>query len=119
VTTFLAIRLFCAEREAKTMEQKFFLHGEIDLASADGVLDAVLRFADRHPGHVVVDCTDVTFIDATGLSVLLRARGELARQNRDLRLEHPSPILIQMVGLFDLRELLEPITRTAADTPTP
>lgn len=50
------------------------LKGELDLASADE-LDAVIRDAEETDiGWIVVDLSDVSFIDSTGLSVLLNAK---------------------------------------------
>ena len=47
--------------------------GEIDLSTA-GKLDAEIRHAeDTVIGQIVVDMTDLSFVDSTGLSVLLRA----------------------------------------------
>ena len=50
--------------------------GDIDLASADTLLDAALS-ADRRPGDLVLDCADVTLIDSTGIQALLRLRDAL------------------------------------------
>jgi anti-sigma B factor antagonist len=55
------------------------LTGELDLYNAPAVRDAlfaVVADADR----VVVDMTDVSFVDSTALGVLIEARGRL--QNR-------------------------------------
>jgi anti-sigma B factor antagonist len=50
------------------------LAGELDLASADH-LDAVIRDAEETDiGSIVVDLSEVSFIDSTGLSVLLNAK---------------------------------------------
>jgi anti-sigma B factor antagonist len=50
------------------------LCGDLDLASADE-LDAVIRDAEETDiGWIVVDLSDVSFIDSTGLSVLLHAK---------------------------------------------
>jgi anti-sigma B factor antagonist len=50
------------------------LSGEIHLASADQ-LDAVIRDAEETDiGWIVVDLSDVSFIDSTGLGVLLNAK---------------------------------------------
>ena len=50
------------------------LSGELDLASVDQ-LDAALRDAEETDvGWIVVDLSDVSFIDSTGLAVLLRAK---------------------------------------------
>jgi anti-sigma B factor antagonist len=50
------------------------LSGELDLASADE-LDAAIRDAEETDiGWIVADLSDVSFIDSTGLSVLLNAK---------------------------------------------
>jgi anti-sigma B factor antagonist len=47
--------------------------GEIDLSMADD-LDAAIRAAeDTQMGQIVVDMSDLAFLDSTGLSVLLKA----------------------------------------------
>ena len=50
------------------------LSGEMDLSTV-GELDAAIRNAEHTViGQIVVDMTDLSFVDSTGLSVLLRAR---------------------------------------------
>jgi anti-sigma B factor antagonist len=50
------------------------LSGELDLASVDA-LDAAIRDAEEADiGWIVVDLSDVSFIDSTGLCVLLHAK---------------------------------------------
>ncbi|HSD23517.1 MAG TPA: STAS domain-containing protein [Solirubrobacterales bacterium] len=48
--------------------------GEIDLSTADD-LDGAIRDAedDREIGRIVVDLSDLAFLDSSGLSVLLKA----------------------------------------------
>jgi anti-anti-sigma factor len=48
------------------------LYGELDLASADRLEDAI-REAERGGLRIVIDLSDLQFIDSTGLSVLVRA----------------------------------------------
>jgi anti-sigma B factor antagonist len=50
------------------------LTGELDLASADE-LDARIRDVEETDiGQIILDLSEVTFIDSTGLSVLLDAK---------------------------------------------
>lgn len=48
--------------------------GEIDLATAVQLRDAGLDALGVEPTHVVVDMSDVTFMDSTGLGVLVLLR---------------------------------------------
>jgi len=48
-------------------------HGELDIAGVKTALEAVVA-ADRAGGPVLIDLGDLTFIDATGLRVLIVAQ---------------------------------------------
>jgi anti-anti-sigma factor len=91
---------------------RFFVRGEIDTANADGLIRTLRRIAGQAPGEVVVDCTDLTFIGA-GIRALVLVHSELAQQNRDLRLVHPSPLLTRLLQILDLAYLTRPIPVTA------
>ena len=56
------------------------LAGELDLYNAHAVRDELLAAAARSPDRLVVDLADVTFIDSTGLGVLIEARTRLANR---------------------------------------
>src|SRR4051812_2055422 len=56
------------------------LGGELDLYNAAVVREALADVAERKPARVVVDLSEVDFIDSTALGVLIEARTKL--QNR-------------------------------------
>ena len=56
------------------------LTGELDLYNAHLVRDALLGAAERSPERLVVDLAEVTFIDSTGLGVLVETRTRLANR---------------------------------------
>ena len=66
-----------AERDGAVVVE---LAGELDLYNAHAVRDALLGEAEKRPQRLVVDLSRVTFIDSTGLGVLIEARTKL--QNR-------------------------------------
>ena len=50
------------------------LRGDLDLAAAPLFTDAVASYRVRHPGrHVVIDTSELHFIDVSGLRALQRA----------------------------------------------
>jgi anti-anti-sigma factor len=55
------------------------LSGEIDMASAEGVAEA-LRPLIEAGGPVTIDLSKVTFMDSTGLHVLLEAAKQLGER---------------------------------------
>jgi anti-sigma B factor antagonist len=51
--------------------------GEIDLATAPGLTDSLIDAIDAGAKCVIVDLTEVGFVDSTGLGVLLSAQRRL------------------------------------------
>jgi anti-sigma B factor antagonist len=56
------------------------LKGELDLYNAHAVRDELFSVAARGPERVVIDLSAVTFIDSTGLGVLIEARTRLTNR---------------------------------------
>ena len=106
-------KVACARSRATRRHAKdtarFVLQGEIDVANAGALLVSLRRVAGRHAGEVVVDCAELTFIDAAGIGALIKVHRELAQRGRSVRLCHPSPLLTRMLQALDLTHLLAPI----------
>jgi len=67
-------------------DYRLLLSGEVDLAAARALLHDLQRSIDCSRANVVVDCADVTFIDSTGMYVILQARRALERQGRQMHI---------------------------------
>ena len=76
------------------------LHGELDTATADGVADAGVEIAGS---TVVVDMSELTFMDSTGITALAIARNRILAANEDqLVVTRPTGIVrraLEVVGL--------------------
>jgi anti-anti-sigma factor len=66
------------------------LAGELDLYNANQVRDALLQQADARPERLVVDLSDVRFVDSTTLGVLIEARARMS-DGRTFLLAAPGP----------------------------
>jgi anti-sigma B factor antagonist len=53
------------------------LAGELDLYNAHQVREALLAATDENPPRLVVDLSDVEFVDSTALGVLVEARSRM------------------------------------------
>jgi anti-anti-sigma factor len=86
------------------------LRGEIDIAAA-GELEAALDAAIRESaGAFVIDLTEVEFLDSSGLSVLMRSRALLGREDRPFAVVCPPGgvrRLLDLTGTTDLLILYE------------
>src|ERR1700744_657903 len=83
----------------------FGVQGEIDLATAPMLRELLLEVLERQTGPVVIDLSQVPFMDSTGVHVLLDTLRWLQPQNRPLALvcheEGQVHRLLAMVGLPD------------------
>ena len=76
------------------------LRGELDMGSADGLADALVEVAGP---TVVVDLSDLTFLDSAGISALVVARNRILTNGRgQLVVTRPAEIVrkaLDIVGL--------------------
>ena len=83
--------------------------GEIDLANAGAVEDEVLAAVDNTATHVIMDLTDLMYIDSSGLRILfmLAGRLEVLQVRMQVVAPHGTPIhrVIELSGLDALVEL--------------
>ena len=79
------------------------LAGEIDISTADGIADTLCAV----PGStVVVDLSDVTFMDSSGIAELMRARQARAASGHDLIIRGASKIVRKTFLVLGLEEML-------------
>ena len=75
------------------------------MATLDAFEPALERAADA-AGDLVVDLSELTFIDVAGMHALARAAERMSRTGRRLRVCHPSPQLRRLLRLVELGHLL-------------
>jgi anti-anti-sigma factor len=80
------------------------ISGEIDIATSRAMGDALA--AGRGPAHLEVDMSAVTFMDASGIGVLLAARQRAVDGGGSLTLRAPSSAVRRVTGILGLDELL-------------
>lgn len=77
--------------------------GEVDIASAPQMLDAILCAAFTYDkGQVVVDLGGVTFMDSTGLGALREAHRHLVADGTRLSVRNPPPLLQKVLRVTGL-----------------
>ena len=75
------------------------LRGELDMATAGGLADWLTCIAGS---TVVVDLTELTFMDSSGITALVIARNRMAEDGNELILTRPQPIVrraLEVTGL--------------------
>ncbi|MFI6262351.1 STAS domain-containing protein [Micromonospora sp. NPDC051006] len=81
--------------------------GEVDMATAD-TLDAALADALSRPGtrELVVDLTEVRFLDSSGVRVLVGAAATARRDGVAFRVTDPQPIVARVLRITSVGALL-------------
>jgi anti-sigma B factor antagonist len=82
------------------------VYGEVDIHSAPrlhALLGEVETGLDGSP-HIVVDLSEVTFMDSTGLGVLIRGRNEMRERRRDLRIVAGEGAVTRLLNVTRLDE---------------
>jgi anti-sigma B factor antagonist len=76
--------------------------GEVDIASVPALQPTVQRLIEQRPDRVVIDLTDVVFMDSSGIALLLA----LAAQVDSVELANPSSIVRRVIELAGLSTAL-------------
>jgi anti-anti-sigma factor len=75
-----------SRRHAARRFAPFRLRGELDLATADEVRVQLWAYAATTEGEMVCDCRDLTFLDSSGIAMIIAVDDELRLRDRRLRL---------------------------------
>lgn len=87
--------------------------GEVDLATVPELERAVKSVLEDGTANLVIDLGDTSFMDSTGLRVLIMADREFKGADRDLAiLVKPGPIS-RLIDVSGMQELLRVIEDTA------
>lgn len=81
----------------------FKLRGSLDLATSPTVRAALMDATEKGKRHIVVDLTQLEFLDSTGLGALIGAHRRATEHNGSFRLivsEGPIARLLNITGLI-------------------
>jgi anti-sigma B factor antagonist len=93
------------------------LSGELDMATAPELAQALLPLLDGGSGEVTVDISALSFIDSSGLAVLVSSQRSLQEQGRHLTLRGARPHAMKVFEIAGLLELLNVEASTAESSP--
>ena len=79
--------------------------GEIDLSVCDELQSVVDDALAQYP-TVLVDLAECTYMDSSGLRVLIGAVGAATKAGRSVTAVHPTPEVRRVMALADVAEIL-------------
>lgn len=80
--------------------------GEIDIATAPEIVDVARRCLDRGHREVVIDASQITFMDSQGLRALITAEQTVRMAGGSLRVRRPSRQVRRLLELSQIHELI-------------
>jgi len=104
--------------EVNTSDEATVIHvrGEIDMATAGRLRDVI----EPHMGPeqtIILDLSEVEFMDSSCLNVLLQARGQLTENGGSLILRNPSRAAHRVLTIGGATDLLEADARDHPSDP--
>lgn len=82
------------------------LPAEVDLVVAGGLRDELLSSLNRDGAHLVVDATEVTFIDSSGINALVRARERAERLGGSIHVVTTSRPVLRVLEVTQLDHVM-------------
>jgi anti-sigma B factor antagonist len=83
------------------------LSGELDMLAAPQLSDTLSELLDAGHKHIVVDLTDLVFVDSSGLSALLGAHQDAQTRGATLVLQSPNERIVRLVNITGLGDVFE------------
>lgn len=84
--------------------------GEIDLYTAPALRESLIR-AGESSSRIVIDLTEVTFLDSTGLGVMLGALGRARTAERSVALVGPTDMVKRVLRITRLDQVFPTYAR--------
>ncbi len=98
------LRVDVTERDGWSVLQ---VGGEIDVATAPRLREQLLKVVNDQRFQIVVDLTDVDFIDSTGLGVLIGALKRVRTHGGNLALVCTEPRILKVFEITGLDQVFQ------------
>lgn len=86
--------------------QKLEVQGEIDVANADVLRTNIVEALNLKPSEVIINMADVSYIDSTGIGVLVGGAHSAQEAGAVLKVQNPQPSVKRVFTLLGVDEKL-------------
>jgi anti-anti-sigma factor len=88
-------------------ERRYPVSGDVDLDTAPDLEAQLLVLVNATDDDLVLDCTDLRFIDSTGIHAVTRTQRLIELQGRQLRVENLTGMARRTFEILGLIETME------------
>lgn len=97
----------------RRLDEVLALRGDLDIAGATDVRKRLLVLEPALGGRLVVDLSELTFLDSSGIRLILQAREHALARGADFVLMPGPEHVMRVLELVGLDDQLETLTSTA------
>lgn len=91
------------------------LQGEIDIANAAEVHEQLLALLSDRPPGLIVDLSDVTYLDSRGVHVMIEIAERMLVRHQHLRIVAPDATMVRRILLLTHLDAIVPLDQTVDD----
>ena len=84
---------------------KIRVSGEVDVATAGELRSLLADLFLEKQADIVLDMRDLSYIDSTGLGVLIGAYGRMQESGHGIRVEHPRENIAKLLRITSLDKI--------------
>ena len=92
--------------ELSDAEAILHVSGEVDIVAAPELRDAMARAFDYGAVRLVLDCSDLTFMDSSGLGALVEAHARAQKEDRAFVLRNLNDSIMKLLETTGLHVVL-------------
>lgn len=81
------------------------LYGEVDIYNADSLKNELQSLIAEKSADIVLDCTNLKYIDSTGLGVLVNALKKVEETENSIRIVNLKPYIAKIFTLTGLDKI--------------
>ncbi len=81
------------------------LYGEVDIYNADSLKNELHALIAEKSADMILDCTNLKYIDSTGLGVLVNALKRVKGQDKSIRIINLKPYIAKIFTLTGLDKI--------------
>ena len=81
------------------------LYGEVDIYNADSLKNELQALIAEKSADIILDCTNLKYIDSTGLGVLVNALKRVKEQNKSINIINLKPYIAKIFTLTGLDKI--------------
>ena len=81
------------------------LYGEVDIYNADSLKNELQALIAEKSADIVLDCTNLKYIDSTGLGVLVNALNRVKEQDKSISITNLKPYIAKIFTLTGLDKI--------------